>query len=43
MENTELDQMWPPPHYRNPNLNPQLVINKSGKVSKKQRGIGTKE
>lgn len=34
MESTELNQMWPPPHRSNPNLNPQLVINKSGKVSK---------
>lgn len=34
MDNTGLNQMWPPPHHSNPNLNPQLVINKSGKVSK---------
>lgn len=34
MDNTGLDQMWPPPRCSNPNLNPQLVINKSGKVSK---------
>lgn len=34
MDNTGLNQMWPPPLCSNPNLNPQLVINKSGKVSK---------
>lgn len=33
MDSTGLNQMWPPPHCSNPNLNPQLVINKS-KVSK---------
>lgn len=34
MDSTGLNQIWPPPHRSNPNLNPQLVINKSGKVSK---------
>lgn len=37
MDNTGLDQMWPPPCCSNPNLNPLLVINKSGKVSKTVR------
>lgn len=34
MEKTGLDQMWPPSHQSNPGLNPQLVVNKSAKVSK---------